>query len=113
LTIWTEVRGQIILGEEEFADKLLDHLRKHKDVPEIPGSQRYAHRPELTKIFSQAVLKDKQKRSRKIAEAVEKYGYTQRAIADHLGMHFTYVSQLKKNRNINITDLTLRGAMLS
>ncbi len=95
-TIWTEVRGQIILGEEEFADKLLDHLRKHKDVPEIPRSQRYAHRPELAKIFSLAVLKDKQKRSRKIAEAVEKYGYTQRAIADHLGMHFTYVSQLMK-----------------
>jgi hypothetical protein len=27
------------------------------------------------------MLKDRQKRDRKIAEAVEKYGYTQRAIA--------------------------------
>jgi len=44
------------------------------------------------------VLKDKQKRNRKIAEAVERYGYTQRAIADHLGMHFTYVSQPLKDR---------------
>jgi REP element-mobilizing transposase RayT len=93
-TIWHEVRGQAILGEESFADRLADRLKKHKDVPEISRSQRYAHRPELAKIFSPAVLKDKQKRNKKIAEAVERYGYTQRAIADHLGMHFTYVSQI-------------------
>lgn len=37
---------------------------------------------------------DKRKRDNKIAEAVEKYGYTQRAVADHLGMHFTYVNQI-------------------
>lgn len=93
-SIWHEVRGQSILGEESFADKLVDHLRRNKDIPEIPRSQRYAHRPELIKIFSSSVLKDRQKRNRKIAEAVEKYGYTQRAVADHLGMHFTYISQL-------------------
>jgi alkanesulfonate monooxygenase SsuD/methylene tetrahydromethanopterin reductase-like flavin-dependent oxidoreductase (luciferase family) len=75
---------------------MADHLKKHKDIPEIPRSQRYAHRPGLSRIFSPAVLKDKGKRNRKIAEAVERYGYTQRAIADHLGMHFTYVSQLLK-----------------
>jgi len=43
-TIWTDVRGQAILGEEECADKLPDHLRKHKDVPEIPRSKRYVDR---------------------------------------------------------------------
>ena len=93
-SIWHEVRGQALLGEEAFIDKLVDHLRKHEHVPEISRSQRYAHRPVLDKIFSTAVLRDRQKRDRKIAEAVEKHGYTQRAIADHLGMHFTYVSQI-------------------
>jgi putative transposase len=97
-SIWHEVRGQAILGEEAFADTLADHLKKHKDVPEISRSQRFAHRPELAKIFSPAVLKDKQKRNRKIAEAVLEYGYTQRAIAAHLGMHFTYVSQIMRGR---------------
>ncbi len=97
-SIWHEVRGQTILGEEEFADKLVNHLKKNKDIPEIPRSQRYAHRPGLDKIFSAAILKNRQKRNRKIAEAVAKYGYTQRAIADHLGMHFTYVSQIINNR---------------
>ncbi len=86
--------GQAILGEEAFADKLVDHLGKNRDIPEISRSQRYAHRPSLEKIFSPSARNDNQKRNRKIAEAVEKYGYSQRAIADHLGMHFTYVSQI-------------------
>jgi hypothetical protein len=93
-TLWTEVRGQAILGEEEFAEKMADHLKKHKDVPEIPRSQRHANRPELGKVFSSRIVKDRQKRDRKIAEAVEKYGYTQRAIAKHLDMHYSYISQI-------------------
>jgi len=92
--IWHEVRGQAVLGEEAFADKLVDHLRKHAHVPEIPRSQRYAHRPGLEKIFPPAILKDKKKRNWKIAEAVEKYGYTQRSIAEHLEMHYSYISQI-------------------
>jgi REP element-mobilizing transposase RayT len=93
-SLWHEVRGQAILGEESFADRLADRLRKQEAVPEIPRSQRYAHRPGLEKIFTAAVLKERQKRDRKIAEAVEKYGYTQRAIAQHLEMHYSYISQI-------------------
>jgi putative transposase len=93
-TIWTEVRGQALLGEDDFVDTFADHLRKHKEIPEIPKSQRYADRPTLDKIFSQSILNDKKKRNRKIAEAVEKYGYTQRSIADHIGIHSTYVSRI-------------------
>ena len=95
-TIWNEVKGQALLGEEEFVDSLADHLRRHKDIPEIPKSQRYANRPALDKLLSESIIMDKRKRDKKIAEAVEKHGYTQRAIANHLGMHFTYVSQIVK-----------------
>jgi len=97
-TIWTEVRGQAILGEEEFGDKLVDHLRKHKDIPEIPKSQRYANRPALAKIFTEKIIRDKQKRDRKIAEAVEKHLYSQREIASHLHLHYTSVSRILRGR---------------
>jgi hypothetical protein len=97
-TIWTEVRGQAILGEEEFGDKLVDHLRKHKDIPEIPKSQRYADRPALAKIFTEKLLGNKQKRDKKIAEAVEKHLYSQREIAAHLGLHYTSVSRIINER---------------
>jgi REP element-mobilizing transposase RayT len=93
-TIWTEVRGQALLGEDEFADSLVAHLRKHKDVPEIPKSQRYVNRPLLGKIFTEKVIRDKQKRDRNIVEAVEKHLYSQREIADHLGLHYTSVSRI-------------------
>jgi hypothetical protein len=96
--IWTEVRGQAILGEEEFGDKLAGHLRKHKDIPEIPKSQRYANRPALAKMFTEKLIRDKQKRDRKISEAVEKHLYSQREIAAHLGLHYSSVSRIINER---------------
>ena len=41
-------------------------------------------------------MQDKTKRDKKITEAVEKYGYRQREIADYLGMYFTSVSRIMK-----------------
>jgi len=82
------------LFRPDVGDSLADHLRRHKDIPEIPKSQRYANRPSLERIFSQTILNDKRKRDKKIAQAVEKYVYTQRSIADHLGAHATYVSRI-------------------
>lgn len=93
-TIWPEVRGQAILGGEEFAEKMVEHLKRYRNVPELSRSQRFANRPALDKIFSAKILKDKQRRNLMIAEAVEKHGYTQRAIAAHLDMHYSYISQI-------------------
>ncbi|MGC1455064.1 MAG: transposase [Nitrospirota bacterium] len=97
-TIWNEVKGQSILGEDDFVDSLADHLKRHKNVPEIPKSQRFANRPALDKIFAEGILRDKRKRDKMIAEAVEKHGYAQRLIADHLGVHFTYVSSILRKK---------------
>jgi len=97
-TIWTDVRGQAILGEQMFGDKLVDHLRKHKNISEIPKSQRYANRPALEKIFTEKIFRDKQKRDKKITEAVEKHLYSQREIAAHLGLHYTSVSRIINER---------------
>jgi putative transposase len=95
-TIWTEVRGQSLLGEEGFVDKLVDHLKKHKDIPEIPKSQRYAHRPLLEKLFCTEVRMDLRKRRVAIIKAVEQYGYRQQEIATHLGIHYSSVSRIVK-----------------
>lgn len=93
-TIWTDVRGQALLGEDDFVDRLVDHLKKHKDIPEIPRSQRYANRPSLEKLFNDKTLGNIAKRNKAINEAVEKHGYRQREIADHLGMYFTSISRI-------------------
>jgi hypothetical protein len=93
-TIWTEVRGQTLLGEESFVDQLVDHLKKHKEVPEIPRSQRYTDRPSLEKLFNAITVGNKIKRNKTIRESVEKHGYRQREVADHLGMYFTSISRI-------------------
>ena len=97
-SIWAEVKGQAILGENDFVGRLTEYLGRHKDVPEIPKSQRYADRPALEKLFEGSIVRDRAKRDRVIREAVEKFGYTQRAVADYLGFHFTYVSRILNER---------------
>jgi REP element-mobilizing transposase RayT len=86
-SVMLDVKGQVILGEDEFVDSLVDHLKKHRHVPEIPRSQRYANRPLLDKIFNESILRDKRKRDSKMIEAIEKHGYRQSDIARHLGLH--------------------------
>jgi len=93
-TIWTEVRGQALLGAEGFVDQLVDHLKKHREIPEIPRSQRYTDRPSLEELFNEKTTGNKIKRNRAISEAVKKHGYRQREIADHLGMYFTSISRI-------------------
>lgn len=97
-SIWQDVKGQVILGEDDFAASLADHLKKHRHVPEIPRSQRYANRPTLEKIFQEGILRDKRKRDKKMAEAVEKYAYRQSEIARHLKLHVSTVSNILRVR---------------
>jgi putative transposase len=96
--IWTDVKGQAILGEVEFVDGLIDSLRGHKDVPEIPEGRRYVSRPGFDALFTHSIVYIRETRDRKIAEAVKEYGYTQREVADYLGMHFSSVSRIMRGK---------------
>lgn len=90
------MRGQSLLGEEGFVDKLVEQLKKHRDVPEIPRSQRYANRPSLEKLLSAEARMNLRKRRVAIIKAVEQYGYRQQEIATHLGLHYSSVSRIVK-----------------
>jgi len=92
-TIWSEVRGQALLGEDDFVDKLVDHLKKHKDVPEIPRSQRYSTRPPLTTLLPNSLMKRRAKLMDKMTEAIEKFGYHQSELARHLEVHYSTISR--------------------
>jgi len=97
-TIWSEVKGQSILGEDDFVEGLISHIKKHQDIPEIPKSHRYVNRPSLDKIFPKNVILDKRKRDKKIIDAVQKHGYTQQQIAAHLNMHYSTISNLVRRK---------------
>ncbi len=93
-TIWTSLKGQIMLGKEEFVEKFIEHVRNHEEMKEIPRSQRYINRPLLMELFKVETKKDKGMRNKKIREAVMEYGYSQNEIAEHLGMHYSTISRL-------------------
>ncbi len=95
-TVWNDVRGQALLGEEDFVSELAGFLKKHKNVSEIPRSQRYVHRPSLEALFNKGLHANSQKRRKTIIKAIEQYGYRQAEIADHLSLHYSTISRIAK-----------------
>ncbi len=93
-SIWKDVHAQSILGKEEFVEEFADYVKGYRDILDIPKSQRFLKRPSLERVFSGNILRDMLKRNEAIVDAVEEYGYRQRELADHLGMHFSSISRI-------------------
>jgi len=91
--IWGDIKGQSILGEGDFVNCLIDFARGYEKIKEIPKVQRYLNRPSLSAIFENT-NGEKRKRNRGIAEAVKRWGYSEKEIADYLRLHYSTVSRL-------------------
>ncbi len=98
-SIWSKVRGQSLLGKEDFVERLIGYVRGYEDIEEIPKSQRYMTRPKLDSLLTKRVLVDRNKRDSRVVEAVERYGYSQKEVADYLGMHYSTISRLVNKNN--------------
>jgi DNA-directed RNA polymerase specialized sigma24 family protein len=98
-TIWDDVKGQSILGERDFVDQLIDYVRGYEEAKEIPKGQRYVNRPSLGDIFKDT-KRERGKRNREIADAVDRWGYSQKEVADHLGLHYSTISRLINEGNL-------------
>ena len=77
----------------------MGYIKGQRDIREIPRSQRYINRPELKEIFSEEAVKKKSKRDKKIREAAEMHGYSQKEVADYLGLHYSTISRLVMEDN--------------
>jgi hypothetical protein len=102
--IWDDVKGQSILGEKDFVGRLTEFVRGHEEAIEIPKGQRTMIRPSLGEIF-EGVGGEKRKRDAGIAEAIEKWGYSGREVANHLGLHYSTVSRLINEGSAKISKL--------
>ncbi len=94
--IWKEVKGQSILGEDDFIEEFIDHVRGYKEIKEIRRGQRYLGRPGLRDLFSEKVMRDRKIRNEMVGEAVGEWGYSQREVADYLKLHYSTLSRLMK-----------------
>jgi len=91
-SIWQGVQAQVLLGEEDFVEKLKGYVKGYEEIVEIPRSQRYLGRPKLKTLFAGKLTKTK--RDARIVQAVHRYGYSQREVADSLHLHYATVSRL-------------------
>ena len=94
-TPWKDLKGRVILGKDNFVQKIKVYLQERKEMREIPRIERFAIRPKLSEMFSQ--IKNKKERNEKIYAAHIEYGYTLKQIADCLGIHYSTVSKAIKN----------------
>jgi hypothetical protein len=89
---WAYLKGRIMLGDDAFVEKLKNLLKEKEQKKEIQRCRRYATRPPMANLFkpddTQAI------RKWNIYTAHVKYGYTLKAIADHLDIHYTTVSKV-------------------
>ena len=90
---WSALKGQVLLGDERFIEKLAPALRKQSHSTEVPKRQRLVHRPALERVLSKT-QHSKMKRDAAIYEAFMKHGYTLKEIGSHLGLHYTTISKI-------------------
>jgi len=98
-SIWEDVKSQILLGDDGFVEEFSDVAKGIEELSEIPKSQRFLHRPALMHLFPNEASQDKELRNQLVVEAVEVHGYDQKAVADHLRIHYSTVSRILTRNN--------------
>jgi hypothetical protein len=91
---WEKLSGQILLGTEAFIQQAKELLIGKEELSEIPRTQRPIGRPLLEELFISGTVITKQERDRLICCAHGKHGYTQKEIAQAIGVHYTTISKV-------------------
>lgn len=94
---WEQIEAQCLLGPAEFTASLAPHTQGRNTVIEFPKDQRHMGRPSLAELFA-AARTDRPARDARILDAVDRHGYSQKAVADWLGLHYSTVSRLVNQR---------------
>jgi len=89
-----QLKGQAVLGGAGFVKQAIQRLEQSKILAEVPRVERLAHRPSLEALFEDVSIGSKKERNGIIRSAYEQYGYQQKDIAEHLGLHYTTVSNI-------------------
>ena len=89
---WDDLKGQCLLGDEAFLEKLFPMLKEKIALKEVPRIQRFADRPSLKSILADTA--GREERDRAIVKACLEFGYTQAQVAAGTGLHYSTVSRI-------------------
>lgn len=93
---WDDLRGQVILGQDDFVEGIKEIIGDKEKIAEIPRIQRYIARMSLKEIFSKRPLRGRKQKDKAIYNAYVQYGYTLKDIAIFLGVHYATISRAIK-----------------
>ncbi len=93
---WSELKGQVLLGGEQFVNKLQPLLDEASGFKEFPRAQRLMNRPALEALFPFGAKANKTVRDEAIRKACLAYGYSLAEIARAAGVHYSTVSRVLK-----------------
>lgn len=93
---WAVLKGQTLLGSDEFVRRMQPLLDDAVQRKEIPRYQRLVHRPPLAELFPAEDPPGKAERDKRIHQAYTDYGYTMAEIARAVGMHYSSISKVLK-----------------
>lgn len=83
--------SSLVVGDGAVPPQVLDQLRSAGTLEEIPREQRFALRLPLVTLF--AGVTSRSERDARCVDAVRDHGYTLRAVAQFLGVHYMTVSR--------------------
>ena len=82
IEIWSELKSQIYLGDEDFVSEMQGKIEKDRDVWDIPKKQRRSVAKSLSEIEQQSV-----DRNSAIKTAYATGSYSQREIGEYFHLH--------------------------
>ncbi len=95
--LFENVVSGAILGRAEFVKQFDEPIWEKDEIEEISRKHRHINRPPLSALLPTGPDYGLNNRNKKIYEAVFDYGYRQKEIADHLGMHYASISRILKD----------------
>ena len=91
---WEHVQGQVLLGSEQFVERLTPGLRDKRPLKEIPRQQQFADRPKLSQLLSARSRADRARRNEAMCRAHLTHGYSLSEIGHAVGLHYSTISRI-------------------
>jgi putative transposase len=91
---WSQLKGQVLLGSENFVESLRPYIQEAEKLNEVPRAQRLLDRPTLADLFERKDELLKAERDDKIRVAHLQHGYNLAEIGRFLELHYSTVSRI-------------------
>jgi REP element-mobilizing transposase RayT len=93
---WSRLRG-VLLGSDEFVERMAPRLDPGATEREVPRRQRLASRPSLEALLPPAIGADRALRNARIRQVLRSGDFSAAEVGRHLGLHYSTISRIAAN----------------